>query len=117
MTGRLHFCALLLVVSVTGCGEQSPSLGTADANPASSPQSAVTQDLERRPTNQEVAQDLAELISDADLRGYNMDLKYQRGRATLIGDVSTAKDKETALALALQHPSVDTVEDQLTIRR
>ena len=119
--------AVWLAVFVIGCAEQTPPQGTLDANHAINDQPAIISpddrvekppdELPEEPhlTNQEVANELATLLREAGVISDAVAITYIDGHAEIYGEMLSAKDKETALELVQQHPSVDTVKDRMTI--
>lgn len=73
---------------------------------------------DRRPpprSNQEVAQSIAEAIAQSQLSGYEIEIRYQDGTATLSGQVKTADEKRRVLAVTADHRDVDEVIDSIVV--
>jgi osmotically-inducible protein OsmY len=65
-------------------------------------------------TNQQVAEQIAAALSSASLNGYNIEIRYQDGAATLAGAVSTPQQREIAGQVVSKVPGVETVNNRLT---
>lgn len=65
--------------------------------------------------NQEVAQQIADAVAGAGLRGYEIEIRYKQGVASLIGDVGSRREAAIAEQAAQQVPGVNHVLNKLTI--
>mgnify|MGYP002630916343 CR=1 FL=1 len=65
--------------------------------------------------NQAVAQQIGETLAGVGLVGYDIEIRYNAGVATLIGDVSTLQQRQAAGASVSQISSVKNVNNQLRV--
>ena len=66
-------------------------------------------------SNQEVAQDIAASLSSAGLTGYDVEIRFNNGTATLAGEVSTLAQRQAATAAVQQIAGVQSVNNQLRV--
>lgn len=67
-------------------------------------------------SDQETAQKIAESIrASGQLKDYSIGVKYEGGKAYLLGRVASPQQAQVAEQLAKQYPDVDTVENRLEI--
>lgn len=67
--------------------------------------------------NQKTANDIAKALRAARLNGYNIEVEYKNGAATLIGDVPTAQQRDMAAQVTRQVPGVKSVINQLSVKQ
>ncbi|MEZ6121614.1 MAG: BON domain-containing protein [Planctomycetaceae bacterium] len=67
------------------------------------------------PSNQEVAQQIADNIGQVGVTGYNIEVRYEKGTATLLGDVATIQQRQAAEFAASQVEGVRGVQNQLNV--
>ncbi len=67
--------------------------------------------------NQKTANDIAKALRAARLNGYNIEVEYKNGAATLIGDVPTAQQRDMAAQVTRQVPGVKSVINQLGVKQ
>jgi hypothetical protein len=65
--------------------------------------------------DKQTAQYIADSLKAGNLKGYNIDVRYQAGIARLTGTVSSPQQRATALAIAQQTPGVTNVVDELSV--
>ncbi|GIX05546.1 MAG: BON domain-containing protein [Planctomycetaceae bacterium] len=63
--------------------------------------------------NQQKAQEIADALTAARLDGYDIEIRYEDGRALLLGVVNTPQERQLAEQIAQQIPGVQTVENRL----
>lgn len=68
------------------------------------------------PSNQEVAQQIANSMAKIGLVGYDMEIRYDQGTATLSGDVATIQQLQAAGIAASRVDGVSDVDNQLKIQ-
>jgi osmotically-inducible protein OsmY len=83
---------------------------TRTARPRPLPQAAGAQN------NQQVAERIARALRDARLNGYDVEIEFKNGVATLKGDIADPAQRAKALALVAQVPGVRQVSNQLKPR-
>ena len=67
------------------------------------------------PSNQEVAQQIAGRLAQVGLVGYDVEIRYEDGQATLNGQVATLSQQQNAAAAASQVPGVRNVQNNLKV--
>ena len=67
------------------------------------------------PSNQQVAEQIAQTLRQARLNGYDIEIEYRNGVATLGGMVSDAAQKAKATQLISQLPAVQRVDNRLQV--
>lgn len=67
------------------------------------------------PSNQQVAQGIADQLAEAGLNGYDIEIRYKNGACSLIGDVSNAAEAQRAHQAAASVPGVQQVLNRLTV--
>lgn len=67
--------------------------------------------------NQKTANDIAKALRQAKLNGYNIEVEYKGGVATLIGEVPTAQQRDMAAQVTRQVPGVRNVQNQLGVKQ
>lgn len=65
--------------------------------------------------NQAVAQQIGDTLASVGLVGYDIEIRYNAGTATLIGDVATLEQRQAASSAVSQIPSVRSVNNQLRV--
>ena len=65
--------------------------------------------------NQAVAQQIGDTLAAVGLVGYDIEIRFNAGTATLIGDVATAQQRQAAESSVSQIPSVKNVNNQLRV--
>ena len=70
----------------------------------------------QKPSNQEVAQNIGTSLQQVGLAGYDVTIKYDEGRATLLGNVVTASQRQAAEFAASKVDGVKTVDNQLQVQ-
>lgn len=65
--------------------------------------------------NQAVAQQIADSLAQAGLVGYDIEIRYNHGVATLAGEVATVGQRQAAAAAVSQLPAVQSVNNQLKV--
>ena len=80
-------------------------------------QSAAVPAVSSRPSvdNQAVAQQIGDSLASVGLVGYDIEIRYNAGVATLIGDVSTLQQRQAAGATVSQINGVNSVNNQLRV--
>jgi hypothetical protein len=68
------------------------------------------------PSNQEVAQNIANSMAEIGLVGYDVEIRYEDGTAVLIGDVATPQQLQAAGIAASRVKGVYDVDNQLKIQ-
>jgi osmotically-inducible protein OsmY len=81
-----------------------------DSKPAAS-------ETDAKAINQRTANDIAKALRAAKLSGYNIEVEYKGGVATLIGEVPTAQQRDMAAHVTEQVPGVRSVSNQLTCKQ
>jgi osmotically-inducible protein OsmY len=66
-------------------------------------------------SNQQVAQEIAQCLVQSGLGGSNVEVRYQQGAASLIGEVNSADEAYIAESAARQVPGVHEVINRLTV--
>jgi osmotically-inducible protein OsmY len=67
------------------------------------------------PDNQAVAQQIADTLASVGLVGYDIEIRYNAGTATLIGDVATMQQRQAAGSSVSQISGVKNVNNQLRV--
>ena len=67
------------------------------------------------PDNQAVAQQIGDTLASVGLVGYDIEIRYNAGTATLIGDVATMQQRQAAGSSVSQIPGVKNVNNQLRV--
>ena len=67
------------------------------------------------PGNQAVAQQIADTLAGVGLVGYEIEIRFNAGTATLIGDVATMQQRQAAGSSVSQIPGVKNVNNQLRV--
>ena len=67
------------------------------------------------PSNQQIAQQIAGRLAQAGLVGYDVEIRYEGGQATLNGQVATLSQQQNAAAAASQVPGVKNVQNNLKV--
>src|SRR6056297_521913 len=67
------------------------------------------------PDNQQVAEEIAGKLSQVGLTGYDINIEYQSGVATLTGMIQDARQKQMAQQLAQQVAAVQKVDNKLEL--
>jgi osmotically-inducible protein OsmY len=65
--------------------------------------------------NQQMAQQIADAVASAGLRGYDIEIRYKQGVASLIGDVGSRQEAVIAERAAQQVAGVNRVLNELTV--
>lgn len=65
--------------------------------------------------NQQVAQQIADAVASAGLRGYDIEIRYKQGVASLMGDVGSRQEAVIAERAAQQVSGVNRVLNELTV--
>lgn len=81
----------------------------ATANPAPAGTSG------QAPDNQAVAQQIGDTLAAQGLVGYDIEIRFNAGTATLIGDVATMQQRQAAGSSVSQIPGVKNVNNQLRV--
>ncbi len=88
---------------------------TADSTPAIQRVNAEMPTASQGSGNQAVAQQIADSLSQVGLVGYDLEIRFNNGVATLAGDVSTMGQRQAASAAVSQIPGVQSVNNQLKV--
>ena len=88
---------------------------TADSKPAIQRVNAELPAGGQGSNNQAVAQQIADSLSQVGLVGYDLEIRFNNGIATLAGDVSTMGQRQAAQAAVSQIPDVQSVNNQLRV--
>ena len=88
---------------------------TADSKPAIQRVNAELPAGGQGSNNQAVAQQIADSLSQVGLVGYDLEIRFNNGIATLAGDVSTMGQRQAAQAAVSQIPGVQSVNNQLRV--
>lgn len=75
----------------------------------------VNHETSPAPSNQAVAQNIAEAMTSAGLNGYDIEIRYKSGVASLIGEVDSQEQAIRAHRAASSVPGVNQVLNQLTV--
>ncbi len=67
------------------------------------------------PDNQAVAQQIGDTLAGVGLVGYDIEIRYNAGTATLVGDVATMQQHQAAGAAVSKIPGVNNVNNQLRV--
>jgi osmotically-inducible protein OsmY len=67
------------------------------------------------PDNQAVAQQIGDTLASVGLVGFDIEIRYNAGTATLIGDVATMQQRQAAGSSVSQIPGVKNVNNQLRV--
>lgn len=78
-------------------------------------ESAPTPETDAKAFNDKVAGEIAKSLRAAKLNGYDIEVIFEKGTATLVGEVPSAKQREAATAAARQIPGVKSVSNQLKV--
>ncbi|MDB5343519.1 MAG: hypothetical protein JWP89_1896 [Schlesneria sp.] len=97
----LSLCALM------GCGAQAPGSGP------SQPQTEST--AKQSPSNLEVAEQIGKALTDNKLEGYDIEIRFNKGVATLSGAVQSEAERESAAKATQGVLGVKTVKNELKI--
>ena len=62
-----------------------------------------------------MAQQIGDTLAGVGLVGYDIEIRYNAGTATLIGDVATMQQRQAAGAAVSQIPGVKNVNNQLRV--
>ena len=81
------------------------------AGPAQQPIQQVNHAVD----NQQTAQQIADAVAGAGLRGYNIEIRYKQGVASLIGDVGSSQEATVAERATQRVPGVTQVLNELTV--
>lgn len=95
-------------VSEESFSAASPSQPT-QVRPASMPSAAPAV------SNQAVAQQIGDTLASVGLVGYDIEIRYNAGTATLVGEVSTLEQRQAAGSAVSQIPNVRSVNNQLRV--
>jgi osmotically-inducible protein OsmY len=79
--------------------------------------SKATAEPDAKAGNQKTANDIAKALRAARLNGYNIEVEYKGGVATLIGEVPTAQQRDMAAQVTRQVPGVKSVTNQLSVKQ
>ncbi len=82
-------------------------------NPFRSPSSAKAETPEKAETNQQVAERIAGALRKAKLTGYDINIEYKQGVATLTGMIQNSRQKAVAEQVVKQIASVKRVDNRL----
>ena len=93
----------------THSAETPATRSVATANPAQAAGSG------QAPGNQAVAQQIADTLAGVGLVGYEIEIRFNAGTATLIGDVATMQQRQAAGSSVSQIPGVKNVNNQLRV--
>ena len=99
--------------------EQPPALEyehAAAPAPASAPVRKVAAMKRPGPSNQQVAQGIANSLAEVGLVGYDVEIRYEDGTATLSGDVSTVDQLRAAGNAASRVKGVNNVDNRLQVQ-
>lgn len=107
-------------------GIQQASASAAEGSPVSNaayePQGSGSGQIQRvsgttapSASNQQVAEQIAASLSQAGLVGYDIEIRYSNGVATLGGNVGTVQQRQAASAAVSQVPGVQSVNNQLQV--
>jgi osmotically-inducible protein OsmY len=66
-------------------------------------------------SNQQMAEQIAGALSEAQFNGYDIQIQYQDGTATLMGAVTEPSQRARATQIVSQIPGVQTVDNQLQV--
>lgn len=66
-------------------------------------------------SNQKVADEIGRALRGAQLKGFDIEIEYKNGVATLSGKIADARQKAQATRLASEVPGVKRVDNQLTL--
>ncbi|MGE3317100.1 MAG: BON domain-containing protein, partial [Planctomycetaceae bacterium] len=66
-------------------------------------------------TNQKVADEIGRALRGAQLKGFDIEIEYKNGVATLSGKIADARQKAQATRLASEIAGVKRVDNQLTV--
>ena len=102
---QLWVLTLGLMVATPGMAFAGPFSKKTD-EPAASTQKS---------TNQQTANAIANALRAARLSGYDMDIEFNDGVASVVGKISTVKQKETVTQVVSQVPGVQRVDNQLEL--
>lgn len=109
---RLHswLAALGIAAATPGLTYAGPMslFSNGDSRPAASSNAKAT--------NQKVANDIAKALRSARLAGYDIEVEYKNGVATLIGQVPTAQQRAIANKVTQEVEGVRKVDNQLTVK-
>lgn len=98
-----------LMAATPGLGFAAPWSRTENGDKASSPAAAS------KTSNQKVADDIAVALRNARLQGYDIEIEYKNGTATLKGRVTDPKQKDKATQVLQKLPGVERVDNQLVL--
>ncbi len=105
---RKWVMTLGLVVATPGLAPAAPFFGSNDAPSSSAAAPAKSK-------NQKVAEDIATALKKANFRGYEIDIEYKDGLATLRGKVSDPRQKARANQIVQEVPGVRRVDNKLVV--
>ena len=88
---------------------------TADSTPVIQRVNAEMPAASQGSNNQAVAQQIADSLSQVGLVGYDLEIRFNNGIATLAGDVATMGQRQAASAAVSQIPGVQSVNNQLRV--
>lgn len=107
--GKYHKWVLTL-----GMMAAVPSAATAGDFGFQNSQAAPQQSVAAR-SNQQVAEEIGQALREAKLKGFNMEIQYQNGVATLSGKIQSAKEKEKATKVLQGIKGVQSINNQLEV--
>lgn len=88
----------------------APPVVAVVSEPAPAPQKAAR-------ANQEIAQQIANNMAEVGLQGYDVEIRYDNGIATLGGEVASAGQRQAAAYAANNVPEVKEVRNQLAVQQ
>ena len=94
-------------------GEADSVAATASRTAARTTVSAVSS--RPAPDNQAVAQQIGDTLASVGLVGYDIEIRYNAGVATLIGDVATVQQRQAASSSVSEIPGVKSVNNELRV--
>jgi len=118
MSPGLGFAAKTIAPEMITRGKSEPKAeapGDEVAVTAKSAPSARSVAPKIGPSNQEVAQNIARALKSSNLSGYDIDIEFQNGVATLRGSVATGLQNMAATKAVANVKGVKRVENQLTV--
>jgi osmotically-inducible protein OsmY len=68
------------------------------------------------PSNQQVAEQIAAALSSANLSGYDIEIRYKNGTASLLGSVGSDAQRAAATQVVAQVPGVQMVDNRLGLK-
>jgi hypothetical protein len=91
------------------------SLGVTERPKETFQEELTSEEVQQASQNQMTAQQIAGALSGAGLNGYDIEIQYQNGMASLLGSVATPEQRMWVTKVASQVPGVQAVDNRLAL--